>query len=76
MKKLISLILALSLGISCLCALSEDAGLGYDVYGTDRMRGGRLITICESDPWDIGSEHVYLKDIPSADWVDTEVDDF
>ena len=27
MKKLISLILALSLGISCLCALSEDAGL-------------------------------------------------
>ena len=56
--------------------LSEDAGLGYDVYGTDRMRGGRLITIRESDPWDIGSEHVYLKDIPSADWVDTEVDDF
>ena len=56
--------------------LSEDAGLGYDVYGTDRMRGGRMITFSESDPWDINSEHVYLKDIPSADWVDTEVDDF
>ena len=56
--------------------LSEDAGLGYDVYGTDRMRGGRMITIRESDPGRIISEHVYLKDIPQADWVNTEVDDF
>ena len=46
--------------------LSEDAGLGYDVYGSDRLRGGRLITLRASDPMHPGSRHVYLKDCPGA----------
>ena len=56
--------------------LSEDASLGYDVYGSDRLRGGRLITINVSDPGKIKSEHIYLKDCPeAAGWIDTEADD-
>ena len=46
--------------------LSEDASLGYDVYGSDRIRGGRLITLKAADPMHPDSVHVYLKDCPGA----------
>ena len=46
--------------------LSEDASLGYDVYGSDRLRGGRLITLKAKTPRAFGSRHVYLKDCPGA----------
>ena len=46
--------------------LSEDGSLGYDVYGSDDLRGGRLLTFCEPDVRDFTSEHVYLKNCPGA----------
>ena len=46
--------------------LSEDGSLGYDVYGSDRLRGGRLLTFREDDVRSFSSEHVYMKDCPAA----------
>lgn len=39
--------------------LSQDAGLGYDAYGRDSVRGGRLI---EWNPAGFTSRHICLKD--------------
>ena len=46
--------------------LSEDGSLGYDVYGSDHLRGGRLLTFRENDVRAFASEHVYLKNCPGA----------
>ncbi len=46
--------------------LSEDGSLGYDVYGSDNLRGGRLLTFREADVRDFASEHMYLKNCPGA----------
>lgn len=33
--------------------LTFDAGIGYDGYCAGDMRGGRVIRICENDPWNV-----------------------
>ena len=42
--------------------LAEDAGLGYDVYGDDDLRGGRVIEFSAADPAHIRTWHLYVKD--------------
>ena len=48
-----------------------DGSIGYDAYGTrendpghdrERLRGGRIFDISLSDPWDIRTEMVFVKD--------------
>ena len=47
--------------------LTEDGGLGFDVYGDNRIRGGRLMEFSETDPAYYESCHVYIKDLLSPD---------
>ena len=47
--------------------LSEDAGLGFDVYGDNRIRGGRLMEFSETDPAYYETRHVYIKDLLSPE---------
>ncbi len=41
--------------------LSEDASIGFDVYGDNDLRGGRLLTFTEDGGYT--SRHVYVKDL-------------
>ncbi len=43
--------------------LTEDAGLGFDVYGDNRVRGGRLMEFDANDPTYYETKHVYIKDL-------------
>jgi hypothetical protein len=40
--------------------LAEDAGLGYDVYGDDDLRGGRVIDFLADGR--VETHHVFVKD--------------
>lgn len=42
--------------------LCYDAGLNYDGYCDDDLRGGRVLEIEEADPWNIKTYMVYSKD--------------
>ena len=42
--------------------LAEDAGLGYDVYGDDDLRGGRVIEFSADRPDVVNTWHIYVKD--------------
>ena len=44
--------------------LSMDGGLGFDAYGDNALRGGRLITFGKDNGSGVTSEYVYLKDCP------------
>lgn len=43
--------------------LAYDAGLSYDCYCADDLRGGRIIDITEADPWNIETFMVRTADI-------------
>lgn len=43
--------------------LTEDASIGFDVYGDNDLRGGRLLTFSESDPTAYESHHVFVRDL-------------
>ncbi|MBQ4353817.1 MAG: metallophosphoesterase [Clostridia bacterium] len=43
--------------------LTEDASLGFDVYGDNRVRGGRLMEFDANDPAYYETKHVYIKDL-------------
>ena len=47
--------------------LTEDAGLGFDVYGDNRIRGGRLMEFDENNPTYYATRHVYIKDLLSPE---------
>ncbi|MBQ4607751.1 MAG: metallophosphoesterase [Clostridia bacterium] len=47
--------------------LAEDAGLGYDVYGDDDLRGGRVIEFSASNPDSVHSYHIYVQDCITGD---------
>lgn len=47
--------------------LCWDACAGYRCYGTDALRGGRLFTIREDDPWHIETEMIYTWDAVTAE---------
>ncbi len=47
--------------------LTEDAGLGFDVYGDNQIRGGRLMEFSETEPGYYESRHVYIKDLLSPE---------
>ena len=48
--------------------LAYDAGLSYDNYCDDDLRGGRVVEIDESDPWHVKTYMVrasdYVADYP------------
>lgn len=50
--------------------LTEDASIGYDVYGNNLIRGGRLMEFSESDPEYYESKHVYVKDLIPLEQLD------
>lgn len=52
--------------------LTEDAGLGYDVYGDDDLRGGRVI---DFDGGSISSFHLYAADCISSDDLQKTLDE-
>ena len=47
----------------CGVKLAYDAGLNYDGYCDDDLRGGRLVEFDEADPWNISTRMVYCQDI-------------
>jgi len=59
-------------GVYCGIHMGYDGSIGYEAYGTrdndpggdrDRLRGGRVFDIRRSDPWDIRTEMVFIKDL-------------
>lgn len=49
-------------GTYCGVKLAYDAGLNYDGYCDDDLRGGRIVDVDESDPWNVNTYMVYSKD--------------
>ncbi|MBQ7655537.1 MAG: metallophosphoesterase family protein [Clostridia bacterium] len=58
-------------GIYCGIRMGFDGSIGYEGYGArdndpghdrERLRGGRLFDISKSDPWNIRTEMVFVKD--------------
>ncbi|MCQ2461998.1 MAG: metallophosphoesterase [Clostridia bacterium] len=47
----------------CGVKLAYDAGLNYDGYCDDDLRGGRIVEIDENDPWNVKTYMLYCKDI-------------
>lgn len=43
--------------------MTYDAGLNYDGYCADDLRGGRVFEISESDPWNVKTYMVRCKDV-------------
>jgi hypothetical protein len=50
-------------GIYCGIRLGNCAGINYDCGCDDDMRGGRVIELCEENPWMIKTYMVRLRDI-------------
>lgn len=49
--------------------LTEDASIGFDVYGNNYIRGGRLMEFSENDPDYYATKHVYIKDLLTPDQI-------
>lgn len=58
-------------GIYCGIRMGFDGSIGYEGYGCrdndpgcdrERLRGGRIFDVSVSDPWDIRTEMVFVKD--------------
>lgn len=50
-------------GVYCGIRLSYCAGINYDAGSHNSLRGGRVIELRESDPWDIKTYMVRVRDI-------------
>lgn len=59
-------------GTYCGVKMMYNAGMSYDVYCDDDMRGGRIIDIREDDPWNIETYMVRSADCV-ADYPGTEM---
>ncbi len=58
-------------GVYCGIRMGFDGSIGYEAYGCrdndpgcdrERLRGGRIFDISESDPWNIRTDMVFVKD--------------
>ncbi len=49
-------------GTYCGVKLAYDAGLNYDGYCDDDLRGGRIVDIDENDPWNVKTYMIYSAD--------------
>lgn len=50
-------------GTYCGVKLAYDAGLNYDGYCDDDLRGGRIVDIDEADPWNVKTYMIYSQDV-------------
>ncbi len=59
-------------GVDCGIRMGYDGSIGYEGYGTrdndpghdrERLRGGRIFDICKTDPWQIRTDMVFVKDL-------------
>ena len=46
----------------CGIKMCWDACAGYRCYGKDELRGGRLFTISEDNPFSIKTDMIYTKE--------------
>lgn len=59
-------------GTYCGIKLAYDAGLNYDGYCDEDLRGGRIVEVDENDPWNVKSYMIRSMDVV-ADYPGTEV---